>query len=135
VNAGGATRDFSAGTIISGSPGWYADLGSDGDRVNIDPKLVSGALVTASIVPSNTACSPGGTGWVNLFNYKTGQATSSRTDSPVVGINIMFIQDKPIISFVTAYHPTPEKYTGEGIPDTSSGFSGQRVIWRELIPN
>ena len=52
--------------------GWYIDLPDSGERANIDFQLVQGTLLVATIVPSNTVCSPGGYGWLNYFNYKTG---------------------------------------------------------------
>jgi type IV pilus assembly protein PilY1 len=89
-----------------------------------------------TIVPSNTACSPGGYGWLNYFDYKTGGAiagvASVKFDSPIVGINVMYIDGAPVLGVVTADGgvepplPPPTK-------PPKDGFQKQRMIWRVLI--
>jgi type IV pilus assembly protein PilY1 len=130
--------------------GWYVDLASIiapsttpsfvGERVNIDMQLVQGTLIAATIVPSNTVCAPGGTGWLNFFNYETGgyvdsatQTVSHQYGSPIVGINVIFIEGKPIVETVTANKPTPEVDESVQIKGGGVGFQKKRVIWRELI--
>lgn len=120
--------------------GWYVDLPDSKERVNIDAKLVQGTLLVPSIVPSNTDCSPGGYGWLNYFNYKTGGAldasglASEKMDATIVGVNVVYVHGEPKVLIVTSANPTPQP------PDTpppflgaAAGFSGKRVIWRELI--
>jgi type IV pilus assembly protein PilY1 len=124
--------------------GWYVDFPDAGERVNIDSKLVSGTLLVPTIVPSNTACSPGGYGWLNYFNYSTGgvvnapsnTTASIKVDAPIVGVNVLYIQGQPQVRIVTSTNPTPTTPSGAasffGAPP--AGFTGKRVIWRELIP-
>ena len=135
---------------FSSGRGWYVDLASIiapattasfiGERVNIDMQLVQGTLIVATIVPSNTVCSPGGYGWLNYFNYETGgyvgplTTVSQLYSSPIVGINVLYIEGKPIVEVVTASKPTPEIDPNVQISNSSSGFSAKRVIWRELVP-
>lgn len=133
---GTATRTSTGNAVsFSTNRGWYADFPDSGERVNIDSKLVQGILLVATIVPSNTVCSPGGYGWLNYFDYKTGAATSVKSDSTIVGINVIYVQGTPQVSIVTSTDPTPKKpdvqpdFTG-----ASPGFSSKRVIWHELIP-
>ncbi|MBU3910429.1 MAG: hypothetical protein KKF85_04790 [Gammaproteobacteria bacterium] len=122
--------------------GWYVDFPDSGERVNIDSKLVQGTLLVATTVPSNTACSPGGYGWLNFFDYLTGSAVnptlstvvSSRYESPIVGITVFYIDGKPIASVVTATNPTPTKDTNVEFKPSAPIFTGKRVTWRELIP-
>lgn len=156
----GSTRTGSNNAVdFSTGRGWYIDLGTIGgeteegeegeestepefvgERVNIDMQLVQGMLIFASTVPSNTVCSPGGYGYLNFVNYETGgylsdsTIVSTRYNAPIVGINTMYIDGKPVISVVTSDKPTPEK--DDNVPETGSPgfFSGRRVIWRELIP-
>lgn len=138
------TVDFTTGR------GWYIDLGTItvpattpsfvGERVNVDMQLVQGMLIFASLVPSNTVCSPGGYGYLNFVNYETGGYIESSTivstkyNSPIVGVNVMYIGGDPVVSVVTSNKPTPEK--DDNVPKTGSPgkFSQKRVIWRELIP-
>jgi type IV pilus assembly protein PilY1 len=120
--------------------GWYVDFPDSGERVNIDGKLVQGTLLVATIVPSNTVCAPGGYGWLNYFNYQTGSSVdtsgivSSSYSNTIVGINVLYINGTPIIEAVTSNDPTPTVNTNVLIKGTASGFTGQRVLWRELNP-
>lgn len=133
----GNTVDFFTGR------GWYVDFPDSGERVNIDAKLVQGTLLVPSIVPSSTVCSPGGFGWLNFFDYKTGGSVtptpgiplaSVKYDSTIVGINVLYIQGSPIVEVVTSTNPTPKKDPDVAFKATAVGFTGKRVIWRELIP-
>lgn len=121
--------------------GWYVDLPDTGERVNLDAQLVQGTLLVPSIVPSNTACTPGGYGWLNYLNYKTGGAvnvstnlSAIRSDAPLVGVNVIFVQGNPMALAVDAYNPTPQNPGGDLFGTSAAGFAGKRVIWRELIP-
>lgn len=138
------TVDFTTGR------GWYIDLGTIaapdtlpsfvGERVNVDMQLVQGMLIFASLVPSNTVCSPGGYGYLNFVNYETGgyldstHIVSTKYNSPIVGINVMYIGGDPVVSVVTSNKPTPEKDDNVPKTGTPGEFTGKRVIWRELIP-
>lgn len=121
--------------------GWYIDFPDSGERVNIDSKLVEGTLLVPTIVPSNTACSPGGYGWLNFLDYKTGGAINSATsiaslkyDSTIVGVNVLYIDGAPMVGVVTSTDPTPKINEDVGFAAVAAGFTGKRVIWRELIP-
>lgn len=119
--------------------GWYIDFPDVGERVNIDGQLVLGTLIAPSIVPSPTICSPGGYGWLNYFDYATGGAVrdivSQKYESPIVGVNVIYIAGKPIIEVVTATNPTPEQPpVSADFANGPGGFSSKRVIWRELTP-
>ncbi|MBS1142246.1 MAG: putative Tfp pilus assembly protein tip-associated adhesin PilY1 [Proteobacteria bacterium] len=146
------TRDGNARTA-SNNPvnfgsvrGWYVDLkdtskspSNVGERVNIDMKLVQGTLIAATIVPSNTVCSPGGYGWLNFFDYETGgfiepnSQVSTYYSSPIVGVNVLYIQGKPVVEVVTANKPTPTIDPNVKIKGKGSNFAGKRVMWRELV--
>lgn len=135
---GTATRLISTSHAVTGR-GWYVDFIASGERVNIDSKLIQGTLVVPSLVPSNTACTPGGYGYLNFFDYVTGVAVdpsllgSIKFDSPIVGINEMYLPGGVTLGVVTGgggieggYHPP--------IKPPKSGFQKKRVIWRELMP-
>jgi type IV pilus assembly protein PilY1 len=135
TTSGANTVDFSM------NRGWFVDFPVSRERVNIDAKLVLGTLVVPSIVPSSTECSPGGSGWLNFFDYKTGGAvnvltglTSVKYDATIVGINVLFISGQPIVEVVTSNDPTPAKDPNVQFAATATNFQGKRVLWRELIP-
>jgi type IV pilus assembly protein PilY1 len=119
--------------------GWYIDLPDTGERQNVPAQLAFGIIVLPTIVPSNTVCSPGGYGWVNYLDYKNGALSSgvvgSKTNAPVVGVNIIYVNGKPVVNIVTADDPTP-KPPSVGIPPVNggvSGFTNRRAILRELV--
>jgi type IV pilus assembly protein PilY1 len=132
--------DFSTGR------GWFVDLPDTGERVNLEAKLISQVLIVASLVPSNTACSPGGYGWLNYFDYATGQAVgpvvtsgtnkvaSQKTDGTIVGLNEIYIGGTPMILYVTNRDPTPKKPAVQPVfPVGNNGsFQNKRQMWREI---
>ena len=125
--------------------GWYVNFPDIGERQNVSSQLVLGTLLVPTTVPSNTVCAPGGSGWLNYFNYTTGGAVDTSTNNvstkmtaPVVGVNVLYIEDssgktKPVVSVVTADNPTPALVPTVQFSSSGSGFQGKRVIWRELI--
>ena len=116
--------------------GWYFDFPDTGERVNIDSKLVQGTLLIPSLVPSNTACSPGGYGWLNFVDYKTGGAietlVSQKYDATIVGVNVIYVQGVPKVGVVTSSNPTPVLDENVSFPASAAGFTGKRSLWREL---
>ena len=141
----GSTRTSTNNTVnfITGR-GWYVDLKDStsspefvGERVNIDMKLVNGILIAASIVPSNTVCSPGGYGWLNYFNYQTGASAeddgtvSALYQSPIVGVNTIYIQGQTVAIISTG----DGKVVKDDVPPGEGGadFGGRRVMWREIV--
>ena len=116
--------------------GWYFDFPDTGERVNIDSKLVQGTLLIPSLVPSNTACSPGGYGWLNFVDYKTGGAietlVSQKYDATIVGVNVIYVQGEPKVGVVTSSNPTPVLDENVSFPASAAGFTGKRTLWREL---
>ena len=147
LTAAGATRSVTNNSIAFSATnrGWYVDLPDSGERVSIDAKLVQGTLVVPTIVPSNTVCSPGGYAWLNYFNYKTGGslmpdangttgAASTKYDATIVGINVVYINGKPKLSVGTSNDPTPTPDPSVPFLAGGGGYTGKRVLWRELIP-
>lgn len=140
---GNSTRTDTNNTVnLTVSRGWYIDLPDSGERANVDFQLVQGTLLVPTIVPSNTACSPGGYGWLNYFNYKTGgpvdpnnPVVSQYYDSPIVGMNVLYINGQPKVETVTSNNPTPTAPpTQPPFQQGSGGFNQTREVWRELIP-
>ena len=137
----GASRTVSSNTVnFYTDRGWFVDFPDSGERVNVDSKLVQGTLLVPSIVPSNTACTPGGYGWLNFLNFQTGGAVDVTTslagakyDATIVGVNVIYVQGIPKVGVVTSTNPTPELTPGVPFSGSAAGFSGKRVIWRELI--
>lgn len=120
--------------------GWFIDLPDKGERIHVEPLLDSGLLIVPSTVPSNAVCAPGGYGWLNYFNYLTGNngdgIVSELFNAPIVGVNYYYTPDGVRhVSVVTSDNPTPVLPTN-ALPNPTSllPFKGKRVIWREWIP-
>ncbi len=143
TDVGSSTRTDTNNTVnLTVSRGWYVDLPDVGERANVDFQLVQGTLLAPTIVPSNTACSPGGYGWLNYFNYQTGGPVNPNNpivaqyyNSPIVGLNVLYINGQPMVETVTSNNPTPTA-PPSALPfqQASGGFSAVRELWRELIP-
>ena len=139
-NSTTGTRSVSnAQTVDNTKRGWFFDFPDSKERQNVPAQLVFGTLLVPSIVPENTDCSPGGYGWLNFLDYKTGATISGsivavKTNAPIVGLNVLYVKGKPVTNIVTADNPTPTsiKETPYGGADYG-GFTNHRVIWRELI--
>jgi Tfp pilus tip-associated adhesin PilY1 len=143
TNTGNQTRtDTNNAVDLTVSRGWYIDLPDTGERANVDFQLVQGTLLVPTIVPSNTACSPGGYSWLNYFNYKTGgpvdpsnPIVSQYYDSPIVGMNVLYINGQPMVETVTSNNPTPTAPpTQPKFQQGTGGFMQTRELWRELNP-
>jgi len=146
LNVSGSQRTGTNNTVDwTTNRGWYVDLlesgSAYGERLNVDMMLVQGTLIAATIVPSNTVCSPGGYSWLNFFNYATGgfvdsstQLISAKYSSPIVGFNIIYINKKPVVEVITASSPTPQVDENAPFGSSLTTFSGKRVQWRELLP-
>lgn len=128
--------DFGTGS------GWFVDLPDTGERQNVPSQLVLGTLLVPTTVPTSSVCQPAGYGWFNYFDYKTGSSVvtnpsssivSTRTGSPGVGFNVVYINGKPKVSIVTADNPTPQLLPDIPFSGSGTGFQGKRTIWRELI--
>lgn len=143
TNAGSNRTVSGAAVDWVSQRGWYTDFPDLGERGNVDPRLEFGTLLAPSTVPSNTVCAPGGYGWVNYVDYKTGLVAAGssgnyvgvKTNTPPVGINVIMLPDGSIVaSVVEAGRPTPKPVPGIGFSSKAGGFQGKRVIWRELVP-
>ncbi len=126
-------------TGTSSDKGWYADFDiatEAGERVGVDGKLDQGLLIVPSIVPSNTACAPGGHGWLNYFDYETGGAITSnivshRYDTTIAGIFDYYIEGKLNVKVVLSNGKIEDGNVPP--PASASDFQGKRTLWRELI--
>jgi type IV pilus assembly protein PilY1 len=140
IDNGDGTRSSSGNPVdFTSGLGWYVDFPDSGERSNIESRLVQGTLLVATIVPSNTVCSPGGYGWLNYFDYQTGSSidtggiVSVRYGNTIVGFNVLFINGQPVTEVSTS---GGDNTTGgnDQWKGSSSGFVGKRVLWRELNP-
>jgi type IV pilus assembly protein PilY1 len=133
--------------------GWVLDFPA-GERVNLDPLLLNGALMMPTMVPSSEACNGAGYGWFNFFNYKKGGSlltsgiVSERMTTPAVGYNIVYDGNGvPHVVVTGSNDPTPQQLSLDdqvfGLSATSksteifkqktNGSYGTKQSWHELI--
>jgi len=55
-------------------------------------------------------------------------------DSPIVGLNVLFVSGNPVVEVVTATQPTPTINPNVQFAASAATFAGKRVLWRELVP-
>lgn len=134
----GTTRTASTNTVdFATKKGWYIDMPSSGERNNTDPALALGVLAFTSNIPSSDVCTPGGSSWLNILDYKTGGLVSGSTwsstflgnalASRVVLIKLPSGEVKGLIRKSDATTVTT------GVPMTSGSTGTRRVSWRELL--
>lgn len=136
----GTSRTISSNAVdLNSKRGWFVDFPDTGERANVDPIIESGTLLVPTIVPTSTACSPGGYSWLNYLDYKSGSyvsgsaSTGTKISAPIVCINIIYTSNKLVVSVVTSKNPTPTIVPGVPFGDQAKEFMKKKVIWRELI--
>jgi type IV pilus assembly protein PilY1 len=117
------------------------DLAEAGERVNVEMKLVLGALVFASNVPEQVPCIVGGHSWFNQIDFQTG--------APIPGaITSAYLSDSLNVGFTVLQLPVQAgqqnpTYTGlfrQGKATTVNKAVtppepipvGKRISWREI---
>ena len=140
----GATRNIDKTKVdFKTKRGWFADFPEAGERQNVAAQLVLGTLVVPTTIPSNTACEPSGTSWLNFFDYDMSEGgvsiASLAISAPIVGMNVIYVTDPntgkivPKFELVTGDNPTPTLVPEVPITNSGSGFQKKRAIWRELV--
>ncbi|HEY2558537.1 MAG TPA: PilC/PilY family type IV pilus protein [Caldimonas sp.] len=148
VNQAGSGAAAVRTIACTGSPGdcartdgWVLDLAEAGERVNVEMKLVLGALVFASNVPEQVPCSIGGHSWFNQIDFRTGAPIPGATTSE-------YLSDSLNVGFTVLQLPPPAgvtnpTYTGvfrqgkattvnKNITPPEPLPVGKRISWREI---
>lgn len=125
--------------------GWFADLPETGERINTEMNLQLGILVFTSNIPgTGTACSAGGSSYLNYVNYTTGLALPTQTN---VGILLTTtngataLANSPTLTIGSSGQVISNTTTANGgVITTSLGQTGstkgtRRISWRELMAN
>ncbi len=136
---------------------WYIDLTDSGERVNVDPQVAQGVLTFVSNVPESSACSAGGSSWINYVNLLTGESAVGGVvsrklgDTLSTGLAIYYVNG--IIRFGSTNAQTRSQssdgsgyQTGSGAAAATAGGNigggtgaglvnhplGKRISWREI---
>jgi len=146
--SGFSVRAFqSAEALPVDSKGWYVDLPDGGERIVQDAQVVSSFLITASMVPTGSACDANGRGYINALDAFTGTSAAG---------SYFDLDNNAATSDTTGGLPIGSVDAGVGMPTLpnlmrgvtllggSSGTVGtlrsiqprwERVSWRELKAN
>jgi type IV pilus assembly protein PilY1 len=122
--------------------GWFIDLDQNsGERVNLDPTLVNGNLITLTNIPTvigSAACGTGGRAYLYEFDYCNGsgfpddsQAVVGKmiSNSIVVGYTVVGLPGGVVVKTTSA---DGSKSTTQVSQKNSATGSTKRVSWREL---
>jgi type IV pilus assembly protein PilY1 len=150
--ASDTTRTTSTNAVSwSSNSGWYVDFmvsdsvtnapvlpsPSPGERINLDPQLVSGSLLVVTNVPETSACTIGGSSWFYSFDYLNGQYVSTASDQVAgkklgnalsVGFVVGRLPGGQIKGWVTGADGEKMKVD----PDPKGTGSTRKTSWREL---
>lgn len=115
--------------------GWYVDLPSDRERINVDMQLAFNTLTAAGNVPGDSAtdCEGAGTGtaWLYQLNVLNGKATGTLLSSMVAGLSTVQLVDGSGMTIVTETNSKVDTLAQSS--SSSSSGKARRSSWRELI--
>ena len=122
--------------------GWRADFPGTGERVSVNTQLILNTLYVGTNVPSNDACTVGGSSFLYKFDIATGSKVSGETDIGTYVGNVL-IEGLTTVQLGTASSSAPGSIvtiltrsdatlqTDVGAPPTM-GNALRRTSWREL---
>ena len=147
----GVTPDYSTvvrtiactgSTADCGRPtGWVLDLAEAGERVNVEMKLVVGALVFASNVPSPQPCTVIGHSYFNQIDFRTGapipNAVSTEFLADSINVGFTVLQLTPPSGgtnpeYVGIFRQGDASNVRRQITPPEPTFLGKRISWREI---
>ncbi|XZG70503.1 pilus assembly protein [Chitinibacteraceae bacterium HSL-7] len=123
--------------------GWYADLPSSGERVNVDMQQQFNTLTVASNIPAaaSSCVVSGGSSWLYYFDIRNGSSLASAggnvgskysSDALIAGIKTIKLPGNKVVTIVT---DTSGQVVGKDDPTSSiaPGGPAKRTSWRELV--
>ena len=119
--------------------GWYARLSDAGERINVDPRIVSGTLIFASNVPAADACTVGGNAWFTAVDAATGLAieefaSTKVSGALVVGLTVIRLSTGEYKAIATRsdYKQETLSVPVAAAAAVSNTFQSKRGLWREF---
>lgn len=118
--------------------GWYVDFDqSSKERVTVEMQQQLSTLAVATNIPTATACSPGGTGYLYYFDLTSAKILQSQLfTTPIVGISSILVgtaggKSGSPVTEVTGGNGTITPVVDPTLMGTS-GLTPRRTSWREL---
>ncbi|MBT9456890.1 MAG: PQQ-binding-like beta-propeller repeat protein [Burkholderiaceae bacterium] len=129
--------------VIAGNPvdwssknGWYVDLVTAGERVNVDMQLAFNILTVAGNVPGTTATdcteASSGTSWIYQLNVATGKGDAEFLSTMVAGLSTVQMSNGTGLTIITK---TDASQPGSKAiePALLGAGAARRSSWRELV--
>jgi type IV pilus assembly protein PilY1 len=131
INESGASVNF------TDYGGWFVDFPESGERMNVDMNLTLGTLTIGSNIPASSACTTGGSSFLNYIDFRTGLSVAGASgiaskylaNALIVGINVIQLPDGTIGAIVTT---SDDQHITIPPPVETDKFQGKRNSWREL---
>jgi len=118
--------------------GWYVDLPGTRERANTDPQLSLGTLAVTTNLLNPSACTVGGTSFVNFFDYRTGAPVSTANGLVSVFLGgalatrpvLLRFSDGTVRSLIRM---SDDSWQTPRTPIPPSPGGTRRTSWRELV--
>ncbi|MDI4632689.1 PQQ-binding-like beta-propeller repeat protein [Pelomonas sp. V22] len=134
----GSVRTVKEGHPVDWSTqnGWYLDLPSTRERINVDMQLAFSMLTAAGNIPGNTATdcdkAQDGTSYIYQLSVISGRGTAKKLSSMVAGLSTVQLADGTGVTVVTKTDASaPDPLTVP--PSSMANAKARRSSWRELI--
>lgn len=122
---------------FSTNGGWYIDLPETSERADTDPQLALGTLAFTTNVLNTSACTTGGTSYLNFLDYRTGGpvSTSAGVVSVFLGnagatrVNVVGLQGGKLVGITQL---RDGRVRTNNIPASPPSGDTRRISWREL---
>lgn len=129
----------SNGVNFATNNGWFVDLPGTRERANTDPQLSLGTLSITTNLLNPSACTVGGSSFINYFDYRTGGAVSTAS-----GMASLFLGDalatRPVLlrfgsagSVRSLVRMSDNTWRTPPTPIPPSPGGTRRTSWRELV--
>lgn len=120
--------------------GWYLDLPTSRERVNVDPQQQLNVLTVASNIPLNDACTVGGESWLYSLDINTGLAPYAMNTTVGTFLAGALTAGLRVVQLATGRTQVIVTDSGGGVTNKDGGGSTssdpsavRRTSWRELI--
>lgn len=137
--AGTQIRTGSANSVnFATNNGWFVDLPGTRERANTDPQLSLGTLAVTTNLLNPSACTVGGTSFVNFFDYRTGAPVSTANGLVSVFLGgalatrpvLLRFSDGTVRSLIRM---SDDSWQTPRTPIPPSPGGTRRTSWRELV--
>ena len=128
----------SNGVNFATNNGWFVDLPGTRERASTDPQLALGTLSVTTNLLNPSACTVGGTSYINYFDYKTGGAVSTANGMVSVYLGNA-LATRPVLlrfgdgSVRSLVRMSDNTWKSPPTPIPPSPGGTRRTSWRELV--